>query len=137
MRRVFADTSYFIALIAPNDALHEKANAWTREPMLLVTTAWVMSELAAYLADPPNRQLFTSLLKGMRANPLVQFVAPNAELFDAGAELYSERKDKAWSLVDCISLTVMEREGVHEALTGDRHFEQAGYKALLLGTEVG
>jgi len=29
------------------------------------------------------------------------------------------------------SLTMMEDEGIHEALTGDQHFEQTGFKALL------
>src|SRR5207249_247751 len=113
-------------------ALHERAKALSGEPMLLLTTAWVMSELAAYLADPPNRPLFTTLLKGVRESPVVEFVTATADLFDAGAELYAQRPDKAWSLVDCISFILMQREGLTEALTGDRHFEQAGYKALLL-----
>jgi predicted nucleic acid-binding protein len=34
-------------------------------------------------------------------------------------------------LTDCISFVVMEDEGISEALTGDKHFEQAGFKALL------
>jgi len=46
----------------------------------------------------------------------------------AAAEL---RRDKAWSLTDCISLAVMEGKGISEALTGDRHFVQAGDRALL------
>jgi len=47
MKRVFADTSYFIALIAPDDAAHKRAIAFSGEPMRLVVTAWVMAELAA------------------------------------------------------------------------------------------
>lgn len=39
--------------------------------------------------------------------------------------------NKDWSLTDCISFVVMQREGIDEALTGDRNFEQAGFKALL------
>lgn len=35
------------------------------------------------------------------------------------------------SVVDCISFVVMEEEGITDALTGDRHFEQAGFIALL------
>ena len=32
---------------------------------------------------------------------------------------------------DCTSFVVMQDEGFFEALTGDSHFEQAGFKALL------
>lgn len=52
-------------------------------------------------------------------------------LFSEGLLLYRDREDKEWSLTDCISFVVMEREGLTEALTGDHHFEQAGYGALL------
>jgi predicted nucleic acid-binding protein len=39
--------------------------------------------------------------------------------------------DKDWPLTDCISFEVMREHGISEALTGDHHFEQAGFKALL------
>lgn len=48
-----------------------------------------------------------------------------------GIRLYEQRRDKQWSLTDCISFVVMKREGLTEALTGDHHFEQAGFVALL------
>jgi predicted nucleic acid-binding protein len=44
---------------------------------------------------------------------------------------YESRPDKAWSLTDCISFVVMNQHGLTEALTGDHHFEQAGFTALL------
>jgi predicted nucleic acid-binding protein len=47
------------------------------------------------------------------------------------SDLYRNRADKNWSLTDCISFVVMKRKGITEALTGDHHFEQAGFKALL------
>jgi predicted nucleic acid-binding protein len=46
-------------------------------------------------------------------------------------DLYRRRPDKAWSVTDCISFVVMEGDGIREALTGDQHFEQAGFVALL------
>ncbi len=45
--------------------------------------------------------------------------------------LYSDRPDKAWGLVDCASFIVMKDEGITDAFTIDRHFEQAGFTCLL------
>jgi predicted nucleic acid-binding protein len=56
---------------------------------------------------------------------------PDANLFDRGVELYDARPDKHWSLTDCISFVAMQDHGISEALTGDRHFEQAGFVALM------
>ena len=53
------------------------------------------------------------------------------ELFERGLALYNARPDKEWSLTDCISFVVMADQGLAEGLTGDRHFDQAGFKALL------
>jgi predicted nucleic acid-binding protein len=44
---------------------------------------------------------------------------------------YQTRPDKSWSLTDCSSFLIMESEGIEAALTYDRHFEQAGFQALL------
>lgn len=46
-------------------------------------------------------------------------------------KLLEDRLDKTWSLVDCASFVVMEERGLTEALTTDRHFEQAGFVRLL------
>ena len=67
----------------------------------------------------------------LRDNPLIRVVDPSPELFAAGITLYANRSDQDWPLTDCISFVVMEREGIREALTEDRHFEQAGFIALL------
>lgn len=45
--------------------------------------------------------------------------------------LYVDCFYKQWSLTDCISFVVMRDGGLQDALTGDHHFEQAGFKALL------
>ena len=75
--------------------------------------------------------MFIDFHRALRNDPTVKIVPSSNELFAAGVELYATRSDKEWSLTDCISFVVMEREGLTDALTGDRHFEQAGFKVLL------
>jgi predicted nucleic acid-binding protein len=41
------------------------------------------------------------------------------------------RPDKDWSLTDCISFIAMEDQRITDALTGDKHFTQAGFRVLL------
>jgi len=50
--------------------------------------------------------------------------------FSAGFDLYANRPDKGYSLADCISMQTMRREGITDALTDNRHFEQEGFRAL-------
>ena len=52
------------------------------------------------------------------------------ELFLEGLALYERRPDKAYRLTDCISMHVMQREGITDVLTNDRHFTQEGFRIL-------
>ncbi len=133
MRTVFADTFYFFALGSDRDSAHAKAMAFSQSfTGRLVTTGWVLTELADGWSRPLSwRVEFEPFLQELRANPNVKILPFSDELFDAGIELYADRPDKEWSLTDCISFVVMQREGIAEALTGDHHFEQAGFIALL------
>ena len=54
-----------------------------------------------------------------------------ADVLDDAVTLYLARQDKQWSLTDCTSFVAMQREKITEALTGDHHFEQAGFVILL------
>jgi uncharacterized protein len=67
----------------------------------------------------------------VQTEPAFRLVTATSELVQRRRELYRGRPDKEWSLTDCISFVVMQDEQLGEALTGDRHFEQAGFKILL------
>ena len=132
MKALFADSFYFLALLRWEDNAHARAIAASQNRTeRLITTAWILTEEADALAVPAMREGFPRLLAALRADPACTIVPPTQDLFDAGVELYVRRPDKAWSLTDCISFVVMREHGMNEALTGDRHFEQAGFIALL------
>ncbi len=131
MRAVFGDTFYFLALVSKRDEAHVRAAAFKRGTDRLVTTAWVLTEVADALATSVGRSRFVSLLSELRDDPDSMVVPPTPDLFNRGVALYAERPDKDWSLTDCISFVVMRDMDITEALSGDRHFEQAGFAALL------
>ncbi len=67
------------------------------------------------------------------ANTIV--VAVDSELLHRGLSLYEARSDKTWGLTDCISFVVMKENDLSIALTADRHFVQAGFRALMLESD--
>ena len=133
----FVDTSGWAAWATHNELHHRTAVGFVEETLdgggRLVTTTYVLAELTALLTSPmriaKRRQI--ELLGDLRAEPSVEVVHIDPELEQASWRLWASRPDKAWSFVDCASFVVMSRRGLTEAVTGDRHFEQAGFVRLL------
>ena len=67
------------------------------------------------------------------ADPNTEVVPQSALLFRDALAQFRQHQDKEWGLTDCSSFVIMRQRGLHEALTHDHHFEQAGYVALLRG----
>ncbi len=114
------------------DQFHESARRIeTGEALKIITTRWVVAEVADALAAPLWRERASVFLERSRSSAGLRVIQDSDRLFERGSELYRSRNDKGWSLTDCISFIVMADEGLTEALTGDHHFEQAGFTALL------
>jgi len=131
--RLFLDTSYILALLNPCDTYHKKAMELfpclktTRE--VLVTEA-VFTEVGNALSRS-NRLGAINFINSCYVTSNIKVVSVDKELFSRARELYHSHKDKDWGLTDCISFIVMQDYGISKALTTDKHFEQAGFQALL------
>ena len=128
---VFADTFALIAWLNPRDDAHAVVSAYLDGfAGRLVTTEWVLVELADALSAPEARVTAPAFLKALRADPLFDVVGYLPTVYQAGFNLFASRPDKAWSLTDCISFGVMTERELPDALTADLHFEQAGFRAV-------
>jgi predicted nucleic acid-binding protein len=132
MTAVFADTFYFIALLNADDEAHAAADEFAGDASLrLVTSAWILTELADGLAETDGRKVVRNLLTDLETDPRVEVVLPEPGLWRRGIDLYADRPDKEWSLTDCLSFVIMKDRALTDALTADHHFIQAGFRALL------
>ena len=84
----------------------------------------MLTELADGMASPVTRQQCVAFIDWLRRDVDVVIVSADTDLFEAGLNLYRTRADKKWSLSDCISFVVMERNGIRDVLTGNHNFEQ-------------
>ncbi len=129
---VFIDTSYFLALVNSRDKYHRAAKtaAATVKPPF-VTSEAVLFELGNALAKPPHRQLAIATMYQVLADKQIEIVHIDQELFRETIAFYQSRLDKGWGLTDCASFVIMRQRGLYEALTADKHFEQAGFVSLI------
>ena len=133
MRRIFADTFYWIALLNRRDSSNRAVLEFSRTSSLsaIITTDEVLIELLAFCASDQQLRVQAALIMQDISNGGDVHAVPQsrAGLLE-GLALYRARPDKGYSLTDCISMEVMRREGLTEVLTNDRHFEQEGFRVL-------
>lgn len=135
---VFADTGYWIALMDPNDPLHQAAllaaEEYRSKPM--VTSEWVLAELlngVARWGQLRRRQALLTIRGILNAQNVV--VAPaSTHGFWSAVELYEQYLGHRWSLIDCTSFVIMKDLGIQDALAHDRDFAAAGFRPLLRDT---
>ena len=132
MNAVFADTFYLLALVNPKDQAHKKAldfSAAYDGP--IVTSTWILMEVGDALCRVPDRATFLKLLDHLASDASATVVPATQDVFEKAKVLFAARPDKDWSMTDCTSFVLMQERGLTEAITGDKHFAQGGFRALL------
>jgi predicted nucleic acid-binding protein len=125
------DTFGLIAWINTRDAAHQRVKSYLDSYSgSIVTTEWVLLEFADALSLSSTKPFAIEAIKRIHRLPMFLVVGFDPAVYQAGFDLYQARSDKDWSLTDCISFAVMTQRGLSEALTADRHFEQAGFRAM-------
>ena len=135
MKRVFADTFYWLAVANPADQWHDAATEATDRLgfLHLVTTDEVLTEFLAGMAGMGDyhRRRAVHIVRDILADDEVTVLPQTRESFLAGLDLYEQRADKGYSLTDCISMNACRAEGIPDVLTNDHHFSQDGFTILI------
>lgn len=137
MAEIFADTSGWGHLVDRSQKHHKLATLIYREARdrndRFITTNYVLSELAALFISPLDipRPKAIAFINSLKQSPYIEIIHIDIQTDVKAWQLFSQRPDKNWSLVDCSSFVIMNYRQITEALTNDRHFEQAGFVRLL------
>jgi uncharacterized protein len=134
MNRIFLDTGYLIALEASDDQHHLTAyQHWQqlkKNKPILVTTSYVFDEVTTFFNSRNRHSKAVEIGNRLLQSPSIIFIHVDEYLFEAGWKTFRIHKDKRYSLTDCVSFEVMEREGIQQVLSFDTHFEQAGFHRM-------
>jgi len=132
--RFFLDTAYVLALLNPNDIYHKQARALLPS-MHSAHEVWVTEAILIEIGNAlarSDRFAAVDFINSCYITPNVKVVSVDTPLLHRAIDLYHSREDKEWGLTDCISFIVKEDHDLMAALTSDDHFQQAGFRVLLL-----
>ena len=137
--RLFLDTSFIQALLNRRDQYHEKAKQMfprVRSARSVFLTEAILIEVGNALCRfdrTAAAEFLDSCLsvQGAKQGNLT-LVPVDTALLSRGLGLYRSTPDKEWGLTDCISFVVMRQNRLFDAVTADRHFTQAGFRAMML-----
>jgi uncharacterized protein len=112
MTEFFLDTSFAIALSSITDQNHLQAvkfaNQIEADGIHLVTTQAILLEIGNSLSKQRYRVAAIQLLESLEIDPSVEVVLLTNNLYRLAFNLFKQREDKEWGLVDCISFIVMQ-----------------------------
>ena len=128
---IFLDTGYLLALVNERDQYHQQALELSvvYEASVFLTTDAVLMELGNALSRSYKAQAI-EFIDYLMQDESVVLVRLTPELFSDAFSRYRHYRDQQWGLVDCLSFVVMERYGINQVLSFDRHFAQAGFRML-------
>ena len=134
---LFVDTSGWASFFTKTEPTHLQAlqllGIAHQQNDRIITTNYILAELIALLHSPlrQSRSRIFGILNTIKTAPYIQILHIIEEIDSAAWTLCQSRSDKPWSLVDCTSFVLMQQLNIQQALTTDRHFEQAGFIRLL------
>lgn len=135
---IYVDSGFLIALFDSSDDGWLVAwglyNAFVADQNIRLDCARdVMNELLAHYSRSGSRtrQEVARFVRRALNDPKYRIETVNTELYLDALDLYKNRHDKRYSMVDCIGMTIMRREGISEVVTTDRDFVQEGFLNLM------
>ena len=132
-RRVFVDSSAYLALLDADDEHHSQATEILQELAQAryrqFTTNVLLIESHALILSVLGRRRAAQFLKDMEeSNTVVMRARASDE--ERAKQILFQYTDKDFSFADAISFAVMERLGIRLAFTFDRDFAQYGFAVL-------
>jgi predicted nucleic acid-binding protein len=127
------DTSGLLCLYHRSEPFHSLACAAYAAADRRLTHAYVLAEFVALAAARRlPRHMTLQFVSDLLDNPDIHTLWVDEVIHREAMALLQSRLDKSYSLCDAVSFVLMRHNNVHEALTTDRHFEQEGFRRLLV-----
>ncbi len=129
---IFVDTGAWFASVVPSDSDHLAATTWiSRNTQPLLTTDYVVDETLTLLKARREKSRVIALGDSFFSGQLATIYYLTETDIQLTWQVFRQFSDKDWSFTDCASKVVMEKLGITQAFSFDRHFRQFGSIAIV------
>lgn len=131
-KRIFIDTSAFLALEDESDAHHNEALRFRDQELLqghyeLVTTSYILDETLTLIRSRLGIPASIRFSRNIRKSQVVKVISVSRDVEEEALDLFEKYDDKTFSFTDCVSFVIMRGMRIREAFAFDEHFEQMGF----------
>ena len=127
------DTSGLLCLLHKAEPFHKEAVAAYQSTHTRLIHNYVLAEFVTLTQSRRlPREAALAFAKELVSDVEIEVVWIDPTLHDEAMRSLQSQLDKAYSLCDVVSFLLMQQRNVLDALTTDRHFEQAGFRRLLM-----
>jgi uncharacterized protein len=134
-REVFVDSSGIYALADRRDSSHSRAKEHVAKLLQSGTTFvisdYILDEACTLAKVRAGGEAALRLLDIVDRTRALRMLWVGMERFEAAKAFFRRHHEHGYSFTDCTTFVLMRELRIQEALTSDRHFEQAGFRALL------
>lgn len=133
LSRLFVDTSYVQGLYNKGDQTHDvcrQAVPFAQKAKQLFIIDAILMEIGNAFCPIQRRKQSGEIIREFRKSKQTTIIHFSPEYFEKALQLYEQRSDKEWGMIDCFSFVVMKELHLEACLTTDHHFTQAGFKIL-------
>ena len=134
INKIYFDTCAFYGLLIKSDSLHQLCTDIFKEliekyKVSFLTSTWVKYEALSKLKK--HGISYCEKLEKIIYNQkiIVEFVSNDIE--ERALNLFWSYKDKKWSIIDCISIVIMQEKSIYYAFSSDHHFSEASLFPLI------
>ncbi len=125
------------ALVALTDE-RDSGYKWARRVLAnlkevkLVLTSYAYGEAITVVSMKLGVEMAVKMAKAIEEDETVEIVEVGRELRLEGLEWFRKQTSKNARFTDCVNMALMEKLGIEEVFSRDKHYKQNGFKRLRL-----
>ena len=134
--KIFTDTSALIAHYNIDDKYHDEAfevMEKIRKGEIHLTrfylTDYIFDETITFIECVlNNHELSLKVGEALQTSPFTTIIQIDQELKEEAWNFF--KRNKGYSFTDCTSFIAMNKNGINNAFTFDKHFKKAGFQTI-------